>query len=362
MSALDDQSFRSDFALAQAIFVDEWLPSGFGTHDGLCMHDALYPGHNIQVMGEIIRDPIQHFDGLIELELRRLVADCEPGSILRILDYGSGTGLVIFELIKLLEKTGLGEQIQARCVSFEIYAVDLPNPWFFVGRKLLQKTGCVKFYSLIDGHTNKILLLDQIFPEKSIDLIISSMVFHLIPEKALSGLFRASSRILSPEGSLVWNSPDLVEDSPLGFKMHTPYRMLRETVTGLLTRQGALETFLDKSFDSPAHVLRFLRSHMLDYRKSFNPECLAELDAFANAYIKPDERVPSPERLHASLREVFAGHRENRYFPIGEASLYPPIFVPSNENYINQLPPGLLRTWLINVILHDHVIPELLRR
>lgn len=354
---------HSEFSLSPPIDIPEWkASSGLAAYDGHCMHDAIYPGHNINVRSEIINEPIQYFVGLMEAELSQYLETSEEGKTLRILDYGSGTGLVIHELLKLLESSGLGQQLDARHINLEIYAVDLPNAWFLIGKELLQYNDCVKFYSLLDESTNKIRQLDQIFPEQSINIIFSSMVFHLIPEKALPGLFQACQRILSHGGKLVWNSPDLVDDSPAGFKMHTPYRMLREEVTNLLVKQGALEDFWEQLSAVPDYRLRYLQSHLPRYRDNFNPDSLAGLDANANTYIKPDDQVPLPEQMHAYLQASFSGKWEKRYYAASEDSFYSPILVPANEGYINQLPPGLMRTWLIEVILHNQVMPELLNQ
>tara|TARA_R110002073_G_scaffold312108_3_gene483403 strand:- start:25 stop:1170 length:1146 start_codon:yes stop_codon:yes gene_type:complete len=351
---------QSEFSLESSISVPQWkASSGLSDYDGLCMHSAIYPGLHTEVRGEIINEPIQYFANLIEAELVSYLEGVDDGDTLRVVDYGSGTGLVIHELLKLLEGSEPGKQILAKNINLEIYAVDLPNAWFLVGKDLLQHEGRVKFYSLLDESTQKIRQLDQIFPEHSIDIIFSSMVFHLIPEKAMPALFQACRRILRPGGRLLWNSPDLVEDSPLGFKMHTPYRILRETITRLLTQPSSLQELWKQLIEVPAYKLRYLRNYLPGYCDNFDHERLPELDADADAYIKPDNRVPPPEKLHSYLQEVFVGRWENRYFDVGEDSLYPAILIPANEGYINQLPPGLLRTWLIEVLLHTQVLPEL---
>ncbi len=363
MTSPEYPSFRSEFTLSSSIDIPEWQESsGLAAYDGLCMHDAIYPGHLVVSRGEIIDEAIQYFVELVGAGLRQYLEAVSDGETLRVLDYGSGTGLVIHELLKLLESSSLGKEIVERRINLEIYAVDLPNAWFLVGKELLQPTGCVRFYSLLDESSQKIRKLDQVFPECSIDFIFSSMVFHLIPEKALPDLFQSCRQVLRPGGQLIWNSPDLIVDSPSGFKMHTPYRMLRDNVTWLLTKPNALDDFWQTLDDVPDYKVRYLRRHLPGYRDSFNRDRLAELDAAADTYIRPDNRVPPPEQMHAYLQASLSGQWENKYFEVGEDSLYSPILIPANEGYINQLPPGLMRTWLIEVLLHKQVIPELVHQ
>lgn len=363
MADIPFPDFKSQFALMNSSCAEEWAPEeNMSLVDGYFMHDAIYPGHMNDRLGDTISAPIGVFIESVLDRVREKIGHIESGREepdLRVIDYGSGTGLAIIELLKAMQQSGLSERIIENNINVEFYAIDLPTNWFAVGRRLLKDLGCVRFYTIFDPDSRSFITVDEIFPEGSIDIIMSSMVFHLIPKNAFSSLFEAFSSILCAHGSLLWNSPDLVPDSNKCFKMHTPYRMLREKINSLILDDAELQKLLSINLTSPKYMVDYIRSNLPDYVRSFNKKSLEGLNQAADRYIKPDSQVPTVEELHSLQLKEFAGQFSCQSFDIDDQHIYPPILVPSNENYCNQLPAGVLRTMLIHVILNDVVIPEI---
>ena len=70
---------------------------------------------------------------------------------------------------------------------------------------------------------------------RRMDVVISSMVFHLIPpQRAGARRRRASPAITAPGGRLLWNAPDLGPPGPWAVPFHDPNRALRERWKQLL--------------------------------------------------------------------------------------------------------------------------------
>ena len=85
--------------------------------------------------------------------------------------------------------------------------MDLPSGWFAKGYELLASQPFTHFHSLRDAASRRFPPLDQVLQPGSADVIVASMVFHLIPDKAMPELVRGLAAILRPDGEMIWNTP-----------------------------------------------------------------------------------------------------------------------------------------------------------
>jgi hypothetical protein len=65
-----------------------------------------------------------------------------------IMDYGTGTGFAVIELLKACKDRGLLRQLDKCGVKFEINMLDIPSGWFAKGYELLKECRYVRFASI----------------------------------------------------------------------------------------------------------------------------------------------------------------------------------------------------------------------
>jgi ubiquinone/menaquinone biosynthesis C-methylase UbiE len=118
----------------------------------------------------------------LEVVEQRL-ATAGRGSVIRVMDYGAGTGLAAIELLKACNERGIERRLERLGVKLEVHLVDLPSSWFAQGFELLRNCGWTRFHSLraSDGGFRR---LSEVMGGDTVDVV---MVQHGLSPGAAPG-------------------------------------------------------------------------------------------------------------------------------------------------------------------------------
>ena len=202
------------------------VPAAAPDDDGRALHELLYADGDLRRPRPWCADPT---GWIVTRAVRALEARLEaagPGATLRVLDYGCGTGLATVELLKALTERRFADRLAVRHAALELHLLDLPSDWYDFGKRLLGSHPWVRTHDLRgpDGRfTEPISALGG----EPADLAIASMVFHLIPAKALPRAGAGLAAALAPGAPLLWNAPDIGPAGPDAVHFHDPNRLTR---------------------------------------------------------------------------------------------------------------------------------------
>ena len=208
-----------------------WAPEGLSEEeiaDGEAYHRALYRDGSLESPVSWHRDSVER---LIDLVLPHI----PEGGL--VVDYGSGTGGSVIELLKAMDEKG---------VSAEIVLIDPLVSWFAKARDILGHREGIHFELSIGADDNgrmRFRRLEEMLSGRQADAIISSSTLHLVPAKAMGDLALQFAGCLAPDGVLAWDSGDLECDfRPRdSVRLHDPYREVREILRSDEARLEALE-------------------------------------------------------------------------------------------------------------------------
>ncbi|MDB5705303.1 MAG: hypothetical protein JWN66_2419 [Sphingomonas bacterium] len=316
---------------------DSWVPDpAIDLTDGRALHALLYEGGDLRYprlwcaapTGEIVTAAI----GAIEARLAIL----GPGDVLRVCDYGTGTGLAAIELLKACRERGIDDLLAQRGATLEVHLLDIPSSWFAQGHALLGDCSWTRFHALTgaDGRFRPLL---EVTEGERMDVIMASMVFHLIRPQALDRLAADLAGLLKPDGQLFWNTPDLGPAGPWAALFHDPNRALRARWKALLS--GALPA------TTPAQRAAIAHAGPID-------------DARADRRILA--RPHSGQEVANALSAWFCGSIRTQPHEIDEAEVLDTLRVPSNqEEFLPEIADPAIRWALIEELMRDEIIPAL---
>lgn len=164
-----------------------------------------------------------------------VVARLRHQRTVRVVDYGAGTGaaaVALVRAVRVLDDSAIDEG------RVRITSVDLPGPWF--NSKALTEVFPAAYHDTASLRSDEgtILGLD-VATGAAADVVLSSMVFHLVPRRALTMAVSGIAAALSPGGLLLWTAPDLAPATDGALLFHDANRLIRtrfETLAGLGTR------------------------------------------------------------------------------------------------------------------------------
>ncbi len=276
--------------------------------------------------------------GALEAVERR-VETAADGDVVRVLDYGAGTGLASIELLKALAQREVEARLADRGARLELLLVDLPGSWFAQGHALLRELPSTQFHALRaeDGRFRPLL---EVTGGRTVDAVMANMVFHLLGERQMQRAAADLAAVLAPGASLHFSSPDLGPDSDWSLLFHAPNRRLRERWLVAL--------------DAPTPDAA-LRSAVA----SVDPELRAAAQARADRRILPAPRTAAS--VGAALGAHLDGRVEQRtYELLAEESLLT-MRVPSNQaEFLPELTDPALRAGVVEHLLLTEVLPELM--
>ncbi|GGK86733.1 class I SAM-dependent methyltransferase [Mangrovihabitans endophyticus] len=206
--------------------IPEATPASAGSGDGWGLHTLLFEGGDIRRPRQWSAGPTGWLVGRAVRALERRLAVVRPGETLRVLDYGSGTGLCAIELLKALRERRFADRMAGAGARLEVHLVDLPGDWFAQGRRLLASHPWVRCHDLRDA-AGGFRPLPDIVGAAEVDLVLASMVFHLVPATALDRVVADIEAVLRPHGELLWSSPDIGPAGPGACLFHDVNRAVR---------------------------------------------------------------------------------------------------------------------------------------
>lgn len=323
---------------------DTWQPArDVDLTDGRGLHGLLYHDGDLRRPRAWSAAPtLVLVDRALE-ELETRLVELSQADTIRMLDYGTGTGLAAIELLKACRACGLEERLDRRGVSLELHLVDIPTSWFAQGFGLLGECPWTRFHALT-GADGRFRALSDVLGGRHMDLVLSSMVFHLIPLRALPRAADGLGDVMAPGGRLLWNAPDIgvAESSEVLF--HDANRALRARWRALLAGQAASAS--PRVREAVASVLE---------RSAGNPTLDDE---------RADRRVlPRPHTaadLADALRASFAGTITTGSYEMTTRETLDTLLVRSNqEEYLPEIEDFALRSAVVEDLLRDEVLPEL---
>jgi hypothetical protein len=277
--------------------------------------------------------------------LEERVETMGPGDVLRVADYGTGTALAAIELLKACRERGFEQRLERRGVGFEVHLIDIPSSWFAQGYALVQESSWTQCHSLI-GADGRFRPLTDVTGGVRMDVVMSSMVFHLIPPRALERVAQSLAGITAPGGRLVWNAPDLGVAGPYAVPFHHPNRMVRAHWKQLLRGEIAPASALQREAIAAAQ------------RRAERDGAELVDDVRANKRILPEPN--KGEEVGDALRGHFVGEVTTQTHEIVVRETLDTLLVPSNqEEYLPEIEDFALRSALIEELMLEEVIPVL---
>jgi SAM-dependent methyltransferase len=323
---------------------DTWRPDpGTELRDGDGLHRLLYDGGDLRHPRLWSSNPTSLIVTQAMEELEALVATRARGDVLRVLDYGTGTGLAATELLKACRERGLEERLQRRGVTLEVHLVDIPGSWFAKGYEILGGCSWTRFHSLI-GADGRFRPLGEVTGGLKMDVILSSMVFHLIKPRAFGRVVEGLGELMRPGSRLVWSTPDVGPAGPWAVLFHDPNRALRAHWKALVA--GEAQPRSPRQRDAVA-IARHQREG-------------APLIADDRA----DKRILRDANTATGLGEMLAarfdGTITTEAHEIADRETLDTLLVPSNQGeYLPEIEDTAIREALIEELLTGAVLPVL---
>lgn len=325
---------------------DTWQPQpGVDRRDGRGLHELLYERGDL-------RHPRLWSSAATSLLVAQTIAvleqrleDLPRGAVLRVLDYGTGTALAAIELLKAARETGLEQRLARAGVTLELHLADIPSSWFAYGYDVVRACSWTRCHSLVgtDGRFRPLL---EVTGGVRMDVVMSSMVFHLIPPKAVRRVAEGLADVTAPGGRLLWNAPDLGVAGPYAVLFHDPNRALRAHWKALLRGEIEAQTPLQRAAIAAA-VARVADGSgpLLD-------------DDRAGRRILP--RPHTGPEIGDALSGHFAGAVTTQTYEIADQETVDTLLVPSNqEEYLPEIEDPQLRSGIVEELMRTVVLPAL---
>ena len=325
---------------------DSWQPQGeVDRRDGRGLHELLYERGDL-------RHPRLWSSAATSLlvtqamaVLERRLEDLPAGSVLRVLDYGTGTALAAIELLKATRETGLEQRLQRAGVTLELHLADIPSSWFAYGYDVVRECSWTRCHSLVgaDGRFRPLL---EVSGGLRMDVVMSSMVFHLIPPKAVRRVAEGLAAVTAPGGRLLWNAPDLGVAGPYAVLFHDPNRALRAHWKALLEGGVTAATPLQRDAVAVAAA-----------RVAAGGGPLID-DERAGRRILP--RPHTGPEIGDALGGHFAGEVTTQTYEIADQETIDTLLVPSNqEEYLPEIGDPGLRAGIVEELMRTVVLPAM---
>jgi SAM-dependent methyltransferase len=308
---------------------DTWRPGpGVDLADGRALHEMLFSSGDIRhpaiwhsaATGYVVGGALDAIDD----RLGRAAA----GDVIRVLDYGAGTGTASIELLKALRERGIERRLDSAGAELEMHLVDLPSGWYAQAYELLGDCSWTRFHSLRAEQGGFRPLLEAT-EGREMDVVMASMVFHLIPNRALEAAAGELASVLVPGGRLVWSSPDLGPPGLYAVLLHDPNRALRERAIAKLAGEG------------------------------LDPDDARIAQERAERRILPR---PLAGDVAAALERHFDGEIELRTYEMTAEEIVRGLLVPSNQaEYLPEIADLERREGTIRELMLDEIIPEMQR-
>jgi SAM-dependent methyltransferase len=326
---------------------DTWRPKPEADlEDGRALHEILFSGGDIRYPAMWCSVPTGFVvAGALEVIEARL-ENAEAEHVIRILDYGAGTGTATIELLKACRERGLEHRLDARGLCLEVHLVDLPTSWFAQAFTLLGDCAWTRFHSLASAQ-GKFRPLLEVTNGELVDAVMANMVFHLIPPRALERAAADLARVARPGGRLLWSAPDLGPAGPDSMLLHDPNRDLRRRWLELMKGDARA-----RAAPSPrvAEIAALARRNL-------------DAEAMRAAQERADRRIlPAPlvRDVSAALGVWFDGETELGTYEMLAEDIVNGLLVPSNQaEYLPEISDRVSREQVIRDLMQLEILPEI---
>ena len=324
---------------------DTWRPDpGVDLEDGRALHAMLFEGGDIRTprlwhnapTGFVVAGALEAIEGRLDA--------AGDGDAIRVLDYGAGTGTATIELLKACRERGVDRRLDDAGATLEVHLVDRPSSWYAQGYEVLGDEPWTRFHSLA-GDEGGFRPLLEVTEGRLMDVVMTNMVLHLIPSRALPRAAEQLASALAPGGRLVWSSPDLGPPGRSAALLHDPNRALRERWLELLHGTDGVSP-------SPA-----VRDAVEAAREELDPEALRVAEERAERRILPR---PLASDVTAALDAHFDGGVETRAYEMLSEEIVDGLLVPSNQaEYLPEIDDRSTREDVIRELMTGEVIPSM---
>jgi hypothetical protein len=320
-----------------------WSPDpGLDVEDGRGLHGLLFENGDLRHPRLWCAAATGFVVGRALEAIERRLLESEPGEAIRLLDYGTGTGLAAIELLKACSESGLDARLAHRGVNLELHLVDLPGGWLAYGFELLGRSPRTRFHSLrnSDGAFRH---LTDVTEGLKMDVVMANMVFHLIPPTVLEGVGQELATVMRPGAPLVWSSPDIGPADDWTVLFHDPNRALRARWLDLVDEA-------DPAGAGPRLAEAIAGAARLDP---------AERGA---ARARADRRILPVANDASDVADALARHLDGtielRSYEMLDEEIVDALLVPSNNSeYLPEVPDRELREEVARTLMRDHVLP-----
>jgi SAM-dependent methyltransferase len=331
-------------AVAAARAQDTWRPDpGADLLDGEGLHRLLYDDGDLRHPRGWSAAPTSLMITQAMEELEALLSRRARGDVLRVLDYGTGTGLAATELLKACHERGFDARLQRAGVALEVHLVDIPGSWFARGYEILSGCSWTRFHSMI-GADGRFRPLGEVTGGLQMDVILSSMVFHLIKPRAFERVVDGLGELSKPGGRLLWSTPDVGPAGPFAVLFHDPNRALRAHWKALVAGDAEPRTELQRDAVAVARRARDGAPLIADDR--------------ADKRILKDANTR--DGLGQMLSARFTGAITTQAHEIADRETLDTLLVPSNQGeYLPEIEVQEVREAVIAELLNGDVLPAL---
>jgi hypothetical protein len=323
---------------------DTWRPDPRADlRDGEGLHRLLYDRGDLRHPRGWSAAPTSLIVTQAMEELEALLTTRSRGDVLRVLDYGTGTGLAATELLKACRERGFDERLERAGVALEVHLVDIPGSWFAKGYEILSSCSWTRFHSMI-GADGRFRPLGEVTGGLKMDVILSSMVFHLIKPRAFGRVVDGLGELMNPGSRLVWSTPDVGPAGPFAVLFHDPNRALRAHWKALVAGDAEPRTPLQHDAIALARRARDGAPLIADDR--------------ADKRILKDANTR--DGLGQMLSARFRGAITTQAHEIADRETLDTLLVPSNQGeYLPEIEVQEIREAVIEEVLTGDVLPVL---
>jgi SAM-dependent methyltransferase len=324
---------------------DSWQPdSDVDLEDGRALHEILFTGGDVRYPALWCAAPTGFVVGGALEALEARLRTAREGEAIRVLDYGAGTGTATIELLEACHERDFEQRLERAGATLEIHLVDLPSSWFAQGYELLRDCGWTRFHSL-RGAKGGFRPLAEALGGRVVDVAMASMVFHLIPPRALGRTAAGLADVLAPNGVLVWSAPDLGPAAADSVLLHDPNRRLRERWLELLADAD------------PEGLSPMLGEAVRRARAELDEEGLRRAGERADRRIRPR---PLASEVTDALAPRFAGEVRSTAYEMLSEEVVQGLLVPSNQaEYLPEIADRPLRERAIRELMRNDVLPAM---
>ncbi len=338
---------------------DTWRPdTGTALDDGHALHKYLFAGGDLRRLRRFVTPSTRFVVAGPLAAIDAWLPTAGDGDVLRILDYGAGTGLAAIELLKACRERRVEEQLERRGARLELHLLDLPTPWFAQGFALLGNCAWTRFHSMTTpGGSFRPLL--EITGGHTMDAVMVANVFHLIPRRALSRAAAELASVSKPGGRLTWCSPDLAPAGARSVLLHDSNRALRKRWLEVLVEDAAAAPDGAGGPLGPAPPV--LLEAAARARESLDRAARRKAQRRADNHFLAEANTARD--VATALEDHFSGQVERPTCEALDEDILRALLVPSNQaEYLAEIRDRSLREAVIRELMLKEVLPGMAER